>query len=486
MNEFLKQLREWVAAVVEARDAALTKRDEITNKAKAETRDLTVDETKSLDAADAEFRRLAEEARECHERIAEVELQVAAETKAGQVAQALGLPVVDVKSEPLTYERHNAKERSYFADLGRALIGNDSEAMARLQAHGREMDVEMPRRERERAVRAERDMSGLGYESPFEQRVNPNRTDGQGGYFVPPLWLVDEHIKALRAGRVFADQCRQLDLPAGTDSVNIPKVATGTATAIQTADGQAVQSTDLTDTSVSAGVKTIAGQQDVALQLLEQSPVAFDEVVLDDLIRDYNQKLDVQCLAGTDASGQMKGIYPYTNWTSTNTAYTDNDPTVPELWAPLAQALSAVAQNRFDLSSTKIFMHPRRWFWIVGALDSTRPLVLPAQFGGFNQLGSAVGPVAEGYVGQMTLGAPVFIDANVPTTDSSTRDVIVVGNTNDAMLFEGALRTRVLPEALSGTLQVRFQVYNYCAFLVRYGKAFTVISGTGLAAPSGY
>jgi len=48
----------------------------------------------------------------------------------------------------------------------------------------------------EKAERKARGSLGLpvrGFDaSPFEKRVNPNRTDGQGGYFVPPLWLIDQ------------------------------------------------------------------------------------------------------------------------------------------------------------------------------------------------------------------------------------------------------------------------------------------------------
>jgi hypothetical protein len=43
----------------------------------------------------------------------------------------------------------------------------------------------------------------------------------------------------------------------------------------------------------------------------------------------------------------------------------------------------------------------------------------------------------------------------------------------------------VLPEVLSGTLQIRYQVFNYFAFLVRYGQSIAVIQGTGTAAPTG-
>jgi hypothetical protein len=62
---------------------------------------------------------------------------------------------------------------------------------------------------------------------------------------------------------------------------------TGTKVEVQTADAAAVASQDLTDTSVTAPVRTLAGQQDVSLQLLEQSPVGFDEIVFADLIADY-------------------------------------------------------------------------------------------------------------------------------------------------------------------------------------------------------
>jgi hypothetical protein len=50
-----------------------------------------------------------------------------------------------------------------------------------------------------------------------------------------------------------------------------------------------------------------------------------------------------------------------------------------------------------------------------------------------------------------------------------TNDLALGAHWDDLWLFEGQVRTRVLSEVLSGTLQVRFQVYNYVAFLARYG-----------------
>jgi hypothetical protein len=49
------------------------------------------------------------------------------------------------------------------------------------------------------------------------------------------------------------------------------------------------------------------------------------------------------------------------------------------------------------------------------------------------------------------------------------------------------MRTRALPEVLSGTLTVRLQVYAYSAFICgRFPAGISKITGTGLAAPSGF
>lgn len=47
------------------------------------------------------------------------------------------------------------------------------------------------------------------------------------------------------------------------------------------------------------------------------------------------------------------------------------------------------------------------------------------------------------------------------------------------------MRARVLSEVLSGTLQVRLQVYGYIAFTAeRFPQSVSIISGTGLKPPT--
>lgn len=407
---------------------------------------------------------------------------------------------VSVGTEPTVYG--DGSGHSYFLDLTRAELnrgdgdGGVQAARARLRRHAGELDVQMPAREARRRDRAEQQMRGAfgeqQYErrSPFETRVNPNRTDGQGGYFVPPLWLVDQYVELARAGRVIANSIRNLTLPTGTDSINIPKVATGTATAMQTADAAAVQSTDLTDSTISAGVKTVAGQQDIALQLLDQSPISFDEVIFADLMADYNAKVDVQVIRGTNANGQVKGFTGISGVVAVT--YTDGSPTLPEMWPSFGKVLSQMTTARF-LPPTAWFMHPRRWYWMTSVLDSSsRPLVTPTEAAPFNPQALQTGVVAEGPVGRL-LGLPVLLDPNITTVGvggaqtGGTEDEIYALRTPDHFLWEGSLQTRTLTEVLSGTLQVRLQVYNYIAYLgERYAASTGKISDTGLAAPAGF
>jgi HK97 family phage major capsid protein len=492
MLEFLKrQLRE----LAERRAALSGDAAKIVAAADAEKRGLTTEETTNFDGKLAEVTKVDDEIRKTEARIAEVEEQ---EKRAGRAAEIVGetrggdrqTGGATVTREPMTYERGNGN--SYFLDLARAQLQNNAEARARLDRHAAELRVELPKREARRDEAARREVRSIEgvkerhAESAFEKRVNPNRTDGQGGYFVPPLWLVDEYIELPRFGRPFANAVRNFDLPSGTDSVNLPKVSTGTATGVQTSDGASVTSTDLTDTFVTAPVRTIAGQQDVAMQLLDQSPTSFDQVVFTDLIADYNVQVDTQCISGSGSAGQVTGVL---NASSINTVtYTDASVTLPEMWPSFAQAASLVAKNR-KLPALATFMIPSIWYWITGQLDtSNRPFVQIEPGSGFNILALQTGVASEGPVGRI-MGLPVLMDGNIPTNlgAGTNESRLITARTSDIYLWEGSLRTRVLTEVLSGTLQVRFQVYNYVAFMPdRLPKAIAVVSGTGIIPQSGY
>lgn len=439
----------------------------------AETRgeDLTEAEAAAFDEKRSEITKLDARIAELRESIDAEQSAAAAAANAGPASGGS----VQVRSEPLTYQRDDNRQ-SYFQDLGKVVVGGgDAEAQRRLLRHAQEV--------RTRAEAEDRADPGMvdGEQVGVERR-DLSRTDGSGGYFVPPAWMVDEYVALARASAVTSNLVNNRPLPTGTDSINVPKVSTGTAVAIQTADNGGVQETDLADTYVTLPVRTIAGQQDVALQALEQSPIAFDEMVFGDLTGDHAAKKDQQVLYGSGSSGQVVGLYNITSVDTT--AYTDASPTLPELYPKVADSVNEVSTNRY-LPPQAIIMHPRRWFWACAQVDSTgRPFIVPTAQGPYNALAGQSGLAAEGPVGTM-LGIPVYIDANVQTTVSSTYDVIYVTRPSDHWLFESSIRTRVLPEVGSGTLTVRLQLYSYLAFTAeRYPRATSLVVGSGTTTPS--
>jgi HK97 family phage major capsid protein len=380
--------------------------------------------------------------------------------------------------------------QSYFRDL--AAVGAPSYgigqigARERLTEHARLIERAAPDLPDEFRATANRGNPNVS-KWDNEQRVNPNTTYGTGGEFVPPVYLIAQYVKALRAGRVVADRVTKSPLPPGTDSINIPKVNQATLTAPQGAQGGAVASRDLTTLMCTSPVITIAGQSDVALQLIEQTPINFDEVIYTDLLADLAQKIDVQVLSGIGPTvGQLTGML---NVVGTNAiTFTSASPTVPLLYPYFAQATTAVAKNRFMAPDT-IAMHPSTWGFIVAALDSqTRPLVGANGQDAFNTISIQDTDVAEGIAGRVA-GLPVILDANIPNSmgTGSNQAPILVGRFSDFMLWESTIRLRALQESLSGTLQVRYQAYQYLAFIGnRYPTALSVINGTGLIVQPGF
>ncbi|MFF0597912.1 phage major capsid protein [Streptomyces antibioticus] len=444
------------------REDILAKRKAITDLAEEEAReDLLPEEDAEFREFTAQIKAKDDELRQLDERISELseEAERSRSVTEGAAAVKRAKARVETVNEARTYVRGNG--RSYLQDLAKVQLNMDTDGQARdrLQRHAQD-------------VASEQEYRDL------------NRTDGNGGYAVPPLWLMNQFIEVARAGRAYANLALSQPLPGGTDSINIPKVATGTTTAIQTSDNGAVSETDLTDTFITAPVRTIAGQQDVAIQLLDQSPVSFDEVVFRDLTADYATKLDLQVISGSGMSGQVTGVRA-TGSIETVT-YTSATPTVAQLYSKIADAVQRVHTLRF-MPPTAIVMHPRRWAYLLAATDNNgRPLVTPDAGNPQNNIATLGAVAAEQVVGQMH-GLPVITDPNMPTTlgAGTNQDVVHIVRASDLLLYESGIRSRVLPDVGSGTLTVRLQVYGYLAFTAaRYPKSIVEVAGTGLVAPS--
>jgi HK97 family phage major capsid protein len=217
-----------------------------------------------------------------------------------------------------------------------------------------------------------------------------------------------------------------------------------------------VQQTDLTTTSVSSPVQTIAGGQTVSLQLIEQSPLNIDEIVLQDLAADYAKQLDTQVLSGSGSSGQVTGMLVQSGTTAVT--WTQATPALGGaggLYAKIANAIQAIHTSRF-LPPTHILMHPRRWAWAESQSDgNNRPLVVPAAGGPWNAMALMDGQPSQGYVGQI-LGLPVFVDALIPVNGGagSNQDTIIVAKMDDVWLWEGQVKAEAFQQTYANQMSV--------------------------------
>jgi hypothetical protein len=233
----LEFLRQQLKELLEARAALKSELDGILVAPTNEKRGLTEAEDKTFAEKRDAITAKDGEIQAVQKRIAELEEIEQRSENANKLAAEFGQkgeqrkPSVQVGAEPFTYNRWN-RNHSYFLDLARVELrrgdgdGGVEEARARLLRHANELDVEMPKRQQLREQRAVDDLGKIDdlkaeqRASVFERqekRAAPNRVDGQGGYFVPPLWLIDEYIDLARFGRQTANLCRNSPLPTGTD-----------------------------------------------------------------------------------------------------------------------------------------------------------------------------------------------------------------------------------------------------------------------------
>lgn len=357
-----------------------------------------------------------------------------------------------------TYHR-GASSPSFFKDLLNAQRG-DFESIQRLSRNNQERGMES---------RALGNTGGVG---------------GSAGEFAPPAWLIEDFVALARPGRVTANLFHSEPMPPGVSSVNLPRVGTGTTTAVQSTQNTALSQTDLTTNALSAGITTIGGKQVVSQQLLDQSGIPFDRVVLEDLTSDYAKQLDVQALVGSGTAGQLRG---YLTATSTNLqTWTQATPTAALFYSQLAKLQGAINATRFASPDT-VVMAPRRWAWFASFTDSTgRPLVVPASGGSFNSMAAPGANVAQGFVGSV-LGMDVYTDPNVPTNlgAGTNQDVVLMFKRDDIWLWESDLRAEAFRETYSDSAAVLFRVMNCASLIVdRYPASLGQIQGTGLTTPA--
>lgn len=442
--------------VIERRDAVKVEMDAILEAVATENRtDLTEDETAKVDT-------LVEESRTLDSKIEKLTAQAAADAKASEARSTVAnfaMPKVGgatVTREARTYAPET--DASFVKDAFTAKFSNDYAAQERLARHTREEEVE-------------------------------RRSVGTGNFagLVIPQYLVDLAAPLARAGRPTADfATNKMALPAAGMTLNISRMTTGTSTAVQAAENDAVSNTNADDTLLTVNVRTIAGQQDISKQAIERG-TGIDQFIIQDLIRGWHTTLDNQILNGDGTSGAILGLdaTPGTNVVT----FTEGSPTVALLYPKLADAYQQIQTDAF-MNPTHWVMHPRRLAFLLAGVDlNDRPLVLPALGGPMNAVATGAGQAFYGNSGYSMMGLPIIADANVRTNAGagSDEDRIYCVTAPEFHLWEQAGSPFALnfDATGAGSLTIKSVVYGYAAATAgRYPGAFSIVEGTGLVAPT--
>ena len=360
-----------------------------------------------------------------------------------------------VTNEPSTYAEEN-RSVSFFQDLYNSQYNGDIDASDRIRRHRQEMAVE------------HRDGSTANYAG-----------------LVVPQYLTQLAAELSRAGRPFADQCTSLPLPDSGMSINISRVTTGSSAAMQASENAAVSETDIDDTLLTADVRTIASGQQVSRQAVERG-TGIDALIAADMMGAVATVLEDQVLNGSGSSGNMLGLSNISGINSVT--YTDGSPTAAEAYSKVVDAIQQINSNRFA-GADLLVMHPRRLAWFQSSTDSSgRPLVVPQQQVPTNALG--VGPIAGyGVTGASMAGLPVVTSGKISTAAGSggNEDVIFAVRRGDMLLFEDAGQPAMvrMDQTAGLNLTVTLVAYQYACFIGgRYPASVSMISGTGLVAPS--
>ena len=442
--------------VIERRDAVKVEMDAVLEAVAAENRtDLTAEETEKVDT-------LVEESRSLDTKIEKLKTQADADAKVAEVRAAVAAVATPAStggariiSEPRTYTSQAGV--SFIKDAYNARFKSDFAANERLARHMREEEIER------------RDVGTGAFEG-----------------LVVPQYLTALAAPLARSGRPFLDAATTKHaLPDSGMTINISRMTTGTSTAIQATENASVSETDADDTLLTVNVRTIAGQQDISRQAIERG-TGIDSFILADLIRSWHTTLDNQCLNGAGTSGTILGL----DGSGGNAVtYTSASPTIKLLYPKLADAVQQVQTNAF-INPTHWIMHPRRLAYLMAGVDSSdRPLVVPTGYGPMNAVAVGAGGTSYGLSGYSLMGLPIITDANVVTTTgaSSNQDKIYCVASPEMHLFEQGGSPFALNFDATGasSLTIKTVVYGYAAFTAgRYPLAASIISGTGLVAPT--
>jgi HK97 family phage major capsid protein len=302
----------------------------------------------------------------------------------------------------------------------------------------------------------------------FKELRGLDGTVGDGGSFSPPLHLQAEFQYGAHPLRATADLCRRLPMPAHALQIYVPAFTAGSTAAVDSTQNTSLAENDPTDTAIMANITTISGLFTASRQLVDQASPdsSIDEVLFSDLGASYGAQLDSNVLTGAGGTGQMTGLL---NTSGASTVGAGSS--VAGLLDGIATGYQTMVQTRYRKPDVMI-CHPRRWLsGFANTVDlQGRPLMLPS-----THPAALAGTPDDGVVAEW-LGMKVVLDVNVPTTSGNgSQDYVILGHSQDWLLYEGELNYQVNRGTLAAQMSVVLVGWRYAALAVRYPASICLV-----------
>jgi hypothetical protein len=421
MNPYLKKLREQYDALKTSNDGLLTRAAEA-------SRDL--DET--------ELRTVKEQGEKAATLYTQIEMLTEEETRSRKVAEMASILTEDdgEKETQTRVSGTSAKDRdpghyrsvrdggkhSFFADLHGSKHG-DQGAARRLTEHTRALTL---------------------------------LDEGPG--ITPPKWMAEEWASIQRQTRRVAAAVRNIPI-ANAAPLSLPKQTAAAGTIVQqTTEETTTTFTDGWDSAVTSVQPTAtAGGQKVTRVMLDSGNPAVDRLIWDDLIADYDTKIEARVVAAMiTAAGSATVTY------ATEAAWTTGLDPLDATYVGDAILDTAIAvRNGRKMPADILVASVNRYGSLLKIKDSTGRPIIPGDSGGpMNVFG--VGSVdVDGRLSSPGLG--------VLASDGITQyaESLLVARAADTLLFESPIQ-EFSYEQPDGPEVIRLGIWAYAAVHVKY------------------
>lgn len=309
----------------------------------------------------------------------------------------------------------------------------------------------------ELAKRFGKEARGIFMPMNLQTRDLTKGTDSAGGFLVPEQHLSNEFIDRLKANSVCVQAGARVMQSEG--DLVIPRLASGADNVAFVAEGNAPTESALTFEQVSLSPKGLRGYVDISRILANNSSPDAEQIVRDDLIGTFAEKIDQVCIEG-GASNEPNGVIADTNVPVV--AIGTNGGAIT--YAKLIDMHKSVMENNASFSAPKFLINPATDAKLRQTLKSSGDTSSNFILGEDNRI----------------LGYDVLMSTNVPsdlTKGTGTSLSAILFGSFDQMLIANFSPVDVLvdPYSLSNAGSIRVNAYVDMDVALRHPESFAVI-----------